>query len=1106
MQAESADYTGTMAHGRSPLLLLAALAAVLALPAPALAQGDANLPVNTTPATPSAWQTAPYVVTLSGTDVEDPAVDIEWRLGALGAIASVASGNQATISDQGVHDFQTRAVDDSGNDSGWRSETLRIDTVDPTDASTPASSPNAAGWYNAATSYDVSAVDITSGVDHVEWQLDGGSVQSGPVGSDVAITGDGVHVLRTRAADSAGNVSDWTDHTVRVDTVTPTDTTSIPSGWQTAALAVSVTGSDAHSGIAEVTWRINGGTPTTTTSFPAGFSISTEGVNTIETRVRDTAGHQTGWKSHTVRIDTTAPTNQTAASDGEWTTADYHVLVVAADSGGSGLAEVQWRIDGGPWLNGPSGSQANVVGTGDHTLETRGIDVAGNASVPRLDNVRIDRTAPVNTTAPAPAGAILGTSYSVPVTGTDTPSGVARVEWRVDGGAIQSGPSGSQATVTGHGDHVLETRVIDGAGNDSTWRSEDVEIDAVTGDVTPPTDTTTTAPTVWRPTAIPVTVAATDAGSGVKELQWRLDGQPIKSSLVDNPSFDIATEGEHLLETRAIDNANRVSTWREQTFKVDLSVPVDATAIPAGWQSTNTFTLSGTDAHSGIANLQYRIDGAPAVTGLDGEAVSVGADGEYTIATRAIDQAGHATAYKTATLRVDSVDPDNTTAVPDSTWAAEPLELDLTGTDDRSGIGTMQWRVDGGEVHDGGPAMVDADGEHVLETRAVDAAGNETAWRSDTVRIDATAPVNTTPVPAAGWRRTAYTVVVSGDDGDGSDVDKIERTIDGGAVSEDENVTITGDGVHVLRTRILDNVGHASAWREDTVRIDSVAPSAAVSCNGGTGGWSRAAVRCALSAEGGPSGLSSLVLSRDGAAYESVANGAGVTVGDGTHVLVLGAADGAGNTGGASATVQVDATAPVASLSCTAGERTHTCVATGSDATSGLAALAYSVDGGAYQSIAPGGSFTVEKGDVVLRAVDVAGNETVSGTVTLTVPRTPGRTVKIATAAVYLAGHKDVDSLVGALSAARSAKGTVSIDLRPLAVGRGRYKVVVQLKSGKRKKTFRRRYKVGRRGTLPRIATSLRRARARTTVKLTVRKKAGKRWRRHAGTRLVLKK
>mgnify|MGYP006147793135 CR=1 FL=1 len=41
---------------------------------------------------------------------------------------------------------------------------------------------------------------------------------------------------------------------------------------------------------------------------------------------------------------------------------------------------------------------------------------------------------------------------------------------------------------------------------------------------------------------------------------------------------------------------------------------------------------------------------------------------------------------------------------------------------------------------------------------------------------------------------------------------------------------------------------------------------------------------------------------------------------------------------------------------------------------------------------------------------------------------------------------------------------TVSVDLRPLAVGRGKYRVELSLKSGKHSKRFKRTYKVGRTG------------------------------------------
>jgi hypothetical protein len=82
----------------------------------------------------------------------------------------------------------------------------------------------------------------------------------------------------------------------------------------------------------------------------------------------------------------------------------------------------------------------------------------------------------------------------------------------------------------------------------------------------------------------------------------------------------------------------------------------------------------------------------------------------------------------------------------------------------------------------------------------------------------------------------------------------------------------------------------------------------------------------------------------------------------------------------------------------------------------------------------------------------------------------------------------------------------VSIDLRPLAVGRGKYQVQITLKSGKRHRTVKKTVKVGRGGTLRRMAASLAHATGKTTITLTVRKQHGKSWRKHATARIVLAK
>ena len=89
----------------------------------------------------------------------------------------------------------------------------------------------------------------------------------------------------------------------------------------------------------------------------------------------------------------------------------------------------------------------------------------------------------------------------------------------------------------------------------------------------------------------------------------------------------------------------------------------------------------------------------------------------------------------------------------------------------------------------------------------------------------------------------------------------------------------------------------------------------------------------------------------------------------------------------------------------------YTCTARGADATSGLASLTYSVDGGAPQAPGPDGTFSVAKGHVVVRATDVAGNGANSVGLILSnriVPvTTPPRSVS---EAVLRSGHGSVIS------------------------------------------------------------------------------------------------
>jgi hypothetical protein len=1062
---------------------------------------DATAPADGT-TVPAGWSTsAPVAVTLTGSDGGSGVDSFEYRLDG-GTPQTAADGGTVLVSGEGVHLLAHRARDVAGTFSSWTTDTIRIDTVAP--ANTTGTVDGA--WRSADASIAVLGADATSGVDHVEWRVDGASpAHTGPSGSTATVAGDGTHLLETRVVDAAGLAGSWRTDTVRIDTVAPSDTTAVSAGWRPGPVTVQVAGGDAVSGVARVEWQLDGGTVQSSTTVPQPVVVSAEGEHTLRTRAIDGAGNASAWTDRAVRIDGTAPTNLTPVADPAWRAADYAVGLGAADSG-AGLDHMEYRVDGGVVRTAPAGTTVQVTGTGGHLLETRAVDLAGNASPWRGDAVNIDQVAPADTSAAIPTAA-QPNPYRLTLTGTDAHSGVDHVEWEIDGGGVHTGPGGTEVAVSGGGRHTLRERVVDAAGNASGWRSGTVTIDpTLNGDTTAPTDDSTAVPAGWQTRAVDVTMAGSDADSGLDHMEWRLDGRPLASG----PGGTVVTvtgDGVHHLETRAVDFAGNASSWRAQVIRIDTTVPVDTTSVPAGWTSSPTVAVAGTDAASGVASVEWSLDGAATQSGPSGSVVTVSGDGVHTLAHRVLDAAGQASPWTDSTVRLDTVAPVDTTPGLPTGWQPAAITRTPSGTDERSGLARMEWRLDGGDVLTG-PIEVDADGTHTVETRAIDAAGNASDWRASTVQVDVTAPENTTPRPGAGWLAEPYRATVSADDGAGSGVERVEWKVGSGAVATTSDAVVDADGGSTLYTRAVDAVGHASAWRADTVRVDRGAPALALDCGGDA--WRASPASCAVSGDGGPSGLASLTVARGSETPRAVASGGTVTVdADGVWTVAATAVDGAGNRAALARTVRVDRTPPSAAVRC-AG---HRCTAVAADAGSGLARVLWRVDGGDWRPV--GGDFDVASGRVEVRATDRVGLVTTSAPVTVAAAATPSAPgakparVRHRSVPVSLRHSKGADGLIGSLelSIQRAAGGRTlaTIDVRPLAVGRGRFRTTVSLHSGDLVARRRRTVKVGRDGHTPRLAVALSKVRRRTTAVLTVERRRGRHWVRIARATAVAK-
>ena len=164
----------------------------------------------------------------------------------------------ATVTADGTHTLKPASATSRGNFSGWRPETIKIDTVTPTDDTVYPSAP--VGNRHMIT-FARHRRPLRRRRRRVEARRR--RRQDDRVGDD--------HRRRrrtrsrSRVQDNAGNWSDWADahghrRPRRSTPTAPTDTTSIPTLWRTAAYTVTVAADDDidGTGVDYVEWRFDG--------------------------------------------------------------------------------------------------------------------------------------------------------------------------------------------------------------------------------------------------------------------------------------------------------------------------------------------------------------------------------------------------------------------------------------------------------------------------------------------------------------------------------------------------------------------------------------------------------------------------------------------------------------------------------------------------------------------------------------------------------------------------------------------------------------------------------------------------------------------------------
>jgi glucose/arabinose dehydrogenase len=155
--------------------------------------------------------------------------------------------------------------------------------------------------------------------------------------------------------------------------------------------------------------------------------------------------------------DTSAPTTTATASPAEpdgnngWYKQPVQVSLSAEDNeGGSGVETTEYRIDDGPWQ--AYAEPFTVALSGPHVVQYRSTDAEGNTEAEKSLNLKIDQTAPATTATQSGTGPV-----EVSLTADDGGgSGVTKTEFRVDGGEWR--------------EYVVEETILDEQADRANWK------------------------------------------------------------------------------------------------------------------------------------------------------------------------------------------------------------------------------------------------------------------------------------------------------------------------------------------------------------------------------------------------------------------------------------------------------------------------------------------------------------------------------------------------------------------------------------------------------------------------------------------------------------
>lgn len=356
------------------------------------------------------------------------------------------------------------------------------------------------------------------------------------------------------------------------------------------------------------------------------------------------------------------------------------VFGLARSSFASGVDKVQYKLSGDTVRNWTSYNDIFTITTeGTTTIEAKATDKAGNVSDIASTTVKIDKTNPFASYS------VLynsdNTSATINVNSEDLLSGIKNITY--NNGTVVNGTSAS-FNVSANGTYLVSS--IDKANNISI-------------------------------TSVVVDKINSQPYSGIKSVEYRLQGATTQDWTSYTTPFKITNEGVTTVEGRVTDNAGNTTTSTILTIKIDKTIPNVVSSIIYNQDNTSaSVDVTFTDALSGVKHI---VDINGNVINSSRVNFTVTQNGHYIVSS--IDKAGN--------------------------LAFHPIIVDgLTTGEYNSGISRIQYKLSGATTKSWttytDPITLTKEGTTTVTARSYDNAGNVSSEVSLLVKIDKTKPSN----------------------------------------------------------------------------------------------------------------------------------------------------------------------------------------------------------------------------------------------------------------------------------------------------------------------------------------------------------------------------